>query len=101
MTRVTFKPSARLDLREIWDFIAAQDGVEPADRFTAFMEEKCRLIADTPHIGRARDDLVSGLRTFPTGDYVIAYHETEYGIDVLGVIHAARDFPTLFRPQDR
>ncbi|MEK7201878.1 MAG: type II toxin-antitoxin system RelE/ParE family toxin [Patescibacteria group bacterium] len=101
MRRVTFKPSARQDLREIWDFIAAQDGVEPADRFAAFMEEKCGRIATTPKIGRARDDLVPGLRTFPTGDYVIAYHETDYGIDVLGVIHAARDFPTFFRTQDR
>jgi len=98
--RVTFKPSARQDLWEIWSFIAEQDGVEPADRFTTFLEDKCVRLAASPKIGRAHDDLVPGLRTFPTGDYVIAYRETEYGIDVLGVIHAARDFPTFFRPQD-
>jgi toxin ParE1/3/4 len=99
MTHVSYSNKARDDLHEIRAFIAA-DSVDMADKFVDRIEEKCHLLATTPKIGRARFDIADGLRVFPLGGYVIVYQEAAYGIHVLRVIHAARDFPTFFHRQD-
>jgi toxin ParE1/3/4 len=98
MTQVSYSNKARDDLREMRACIAA-DSVGMADTFVDRIE-KCHLLATTPKIGRARFDIADGLRVFPMGGYVIVYHEAAYGIHVLRVIHAARDFPTFFRSED-
>jgi toxin ParE1/3/4 len=61
-----FLPEARKDLHEIWDYIA-KDDVEAATRFADVVEEKCRLLAQAPEIGRRRDELAPRLRSFPVG----------------------------------
>ena len=95
MRWASFTPEAERDLDAITDYIA-NDDVETAKRFVATLRAACARIAKSPGIGRAHDNLLQGLRTFPKKDYVILYRETEYGIDVLGVIHAARDFTSFF-----
>jgi toxin ParE1/3/4 len=80
-------PAHRCDTR---DRQAARRGISTA------VEEKCRLIAVTPHIGRARDDLTPELRSFAVGNYVILYRVREDGIEVVRVLHAARDIPEFF-----
>ncbi len=54
--RVRFLPEARADLHEIWDYIA-EDNIEAAARFVDLVEGKCTLLARSPDIGRARDEL--------------------------------------------
>ena len=96
MKRATFAPEANQDLAEVWDYIAERDGFDPADEFISFLEQKCTLLADTPGIGRVREEVAQGLHFFPVGRYVIAYNTTAYGIHVVRVIHAARDFASFF-----
>jgi toxin ParE1/3/4 len=54
------------------------------------------LIATQPMMGRAREELVPGLRSFPFRRYVIFYMPTGDGIDVVGVLHGARDIDAVF-----
>jgi toxin ParE1/3/4 len=49
-----------------------------------------------PKIGRTRDELSSGLRSFPAARYIIFYRENRDGIEIVRVLHGARDFPPLF-----
>lgn len=95
MSRVRFTPEARADLHEIWDYIA-QDSVDSASRFTDAIEEKCRLLGASPEMGRARPELAPDLRSFPVGKYVIFYRPVRGGTEVVRVLSAARDIPSLF-----
>jgi hypothetical protein len=47
-------------------------------------------------MGRVRDELAADLRSFPFGRYVIFYEPIEDGIDVVRVLHGARDIDAVF-----
>jgi toxin ParE1/3/4 len=43
-----------------------------ADRLLDRLEEQFDLLAEQPLIGRAREDLAAGLRSFTVGNYLIS-----------------------------
>ncbi len=47
-------------------------------------------------MGRARDELSSGLCSGPFGRYVIFYKLRTDGIDVVRILHSARDIDAQF-----
>jgi toxin ParE1/3/4 len=47
-------------------------------------------------MGRARQELAASLRSFPFGRYVIFYVPIENGINVVRVLHSARDIDAVF-----
>jgi plasmid stabilization system protein ParE len=49
-------------------------------------------------LGRARDDLAPGLRSLAWRDYVILFRYVAGGVQVVRLLHGARDLPTLFTP---
>ena len=51
-----------------------------------------------PNMGRRRDDLEPGARSFPAGNYVIYYRRSRRGIGISRVLHGARDVKKLFDP---
>ena len=64
------------------------------DSITARFE----LLTRQPSIGRRRDeDLRPGIRTFPVGDYVIAYRVDGADVLILRVLRGSRDIEALFR----
>ena len=93
--RVRFLPEARADLHQIWDYIA-EDDVEAATRLVDLVEERCTLLVRSPDIGRVRDELAPGLRSFPVGKYVIFYRRAKGGVEIVRVLSAWRDIPALF-----
>lgn len=95
MARVTRRPEAEADILEIWDFIA-DDSVSEADRWIDRLDEKLRLWATQPTIGRLRDELAPGLRSMPFGRYVVFFTPLADGIDVVRVLQAARDVDREF-----
>lgn len=95
MARVTRRPEAEADILEIWDFIA-DDSVSEADRWIDRLDEKLRLWATQPTIGRSRDELAPGLRSMPFGRYVVFFTPLADGIDVVRVLQAARDVDREF-----
>ena len=78
------------DLDEIWDYIA-RDNPVMADRVLDKMDAKCEMLASQPLIGEARPDLAANLREVPVGNYVIFYRPLADGIEVVRVLHAARN----------
>lgn len=95
MPRVTRRPLAEADVFEIWDYIA--DGsFEAADRWVDRLDERLRLLATQPLMGRGRDEIEPGMRSFPFGRYVILYVPIGDGIDVVRVLHGARDIDAVF-----
>jgi toxin ParE1/3/4 len=65
-------PQARAELSAIWIYIARESGnATAADSIIDAITERFYLLAQYPRMGRARDDLRPGLRSFPVGQYVI------------------------------
>lgn len=95
MAVILKRPRAILDLFEIWSYIA-EDSVTNADRFAARIDKTFRLLARRPEIGRARPELYQDLRSFVVGKYVVFYMPVRKGIDVIRVLHGARDIDAVF-----
>ena len=92
MAELRFSERARYDLIEIGNFIA-RDDTAAAAQFVSELEKRCLLLAARPFAGRARDELIPGLRSVPHGRYVIFYRPTEDRVQIVRVLHGARDLP--------
>ncbi|MGD0260662.1 MAG: type II toxin-antitoxin system RelE/ParE family toxin [Verrucomicrobiota bacterium] len=95
MSQYRVSDAARADLEEIWLFIA-QDNPEAADRFVRNLVSRFPTLASMPQMGRLREELAARLRSFPVRNYVIFYRPMGAGIEIVRVLHGARDFPPLF-----
>ncbi len=85
-------PQARAQLDHIWNYIASESGsVAAADRVIDAITERFYLLAQFPHMGHARDDLRSGLRSLPVGQYVIIYTIDDEDVHILYVFHGRQD----------
>ena len=98
MPRITRRPLAEADILEVWDYIA-DDSIDAADRWVDRLDEQLRLLAAQPMMGRSRDELSLGVRSFPFGRYVVFYAPLDDGIDVIRVLHGARDVDAVFKPE--
>jgi toxin ParE1/3/4 len=97
VARILRRPLAGADIAGIWDYIA-EDSVMQADAWVDRLDGKLRLLSAQPMMGRARDDLSPGIRSMPFGRYVIFYAPLADGIDVIRVLHSARDIDAVFDP---
>jgi toxin ParE1/3/4 len=86
---------ARSDLDDIWSYIA-QDNIEAVDKLIRVIIFRFPKLAEMPLIGRSREELSLGLRSFPVGRYIIFYRPLKNTIEIVRVLHGARDFPPLF-----
>lgn len=95
MKGVRLSPRAERDLLDIW-LVIAEDREDAADRFLDRLYEQCQTLAEYPQMGRRRDQLSPGVRSFAVGNYVIFYRPREEGIEVARVLAGQRDLPRLF-----
>jgi toxin ParE1/3/4 len=98
MNQLEVSAPAQGDLDGIWLHIAA-DNIEAADRHIERLAGQYASLARNPMIGRSRDDLLQGTRSFPLGNYVIFYqpHEDGAGVTIMRVVEGHRDItPKMF-----
>ena len=86
---------ASRDLDEIFDYIAS-DSHQRALRMTLELLRRCDEIAQHPLTGTRRDDLADRLRCVSHQKYLIFFTPEEYGIQVVRILHGARNFEGLF-----
>ena len=97
MIGLTLRPRARLDLIEIWSYIA--DGSETnADLFIDKLYHSMTMLRQQPRAGRQREDLGDGVRAFPVGHYIVFYQAQLTAIEIVRVLHAARNIDEIFEP---
>jgi len=95
MNQFRVSAAARADLDDLWVYIA-HDNVEAADKFIQLLVDKFPKRAGWPEIGRQREELSPRLRSLAAGQYVIFYRPLENGIEIVRVLHGARDLPPQF-----
>jgi len=103
---VTQRPRARLDLLDQYVYFGEQAGVELAERYFTAIDETCLQLVKHPRSGPHYDSGIArldGLRRFPVKGfekYLVFYLPHENGIDVIRVLHGARDIETLFAEEE-
>ena len=100
MGEVTKRPLVIRDLIELATYIA-EDNLDASDRFLAAAEETFKQLASLPQMGKltqfshpklagVRQQAIKGFRK-----YLVFYRPAEKGVEILRVIHGARDFEAI------
>jgi toxin ParE1/3/4 len=99
--KIFFWPKAREDVIEIRRYIA-QDNSAAAEVFQDVYQKTCAALLDLPEMGSRRNfgnPELSSLRMLlvPKFEkYLIFYLNNEDGLEIVRVVHGARDIPALF-----
>jgi len=100
MSSYRFTPQATDDLFEIWSYIASDD-LDAANRVEEAIHVASAFLANTPLAGRIREDLTALPLRFwlvqPYRNYWIVYNPETKPLQVIRIIHGARDLPPLLR----
>lgn len=98
MPEVVYSPASVGDLTEIWDYVA-QDSLLQADRLIDRFRLRIQYLAHNNLLGRPRPELAQNCRSVPLGKYCIYYRPIEDGIEVLRLLHSARDIRQIQFPK--
>ena len=97
--RIIRRPRARQDLIDLALYIGRRDPTA-AERLLNAVERSERMLVDMPGIGSTRDyGPIEGMRMWPVPGFrkhLIFYRPIDDGIEVIRVLHGARDIAGLF-----
>ena len=96
---VVVSAEAESDLEEIASYIAERSG-EIALNFVQELRQKCKSLADAPRgypLVPRYEHL--GIRRRPFGNYLIFYRVGPDAIEVVHILHGARDYEPLLFPE--
>ena len=89
-------PLAEQDLIDIWLYIAKDSPIN-ADHFLDHLNSQAQNLVSLPKSGKTRPELAQDLRSFPVDKYLLFYRERNSTIELVRVLHAARDIDALFK----
>ena len=90
MSKYRLSAGAFSDLRSIHAYVR-RDSDERAERLIGTLRAAVRLIAERPMIGRSREEIAVGLRSFVSSSYVIYYRVAAGRVEIVRVLHGAMD----------
>ncbi|MCA1197209.1 type II toxin-antitoxin system RelE/ParE family toxin [Sphingomonas sp. R647] len=91
MTSLRVTPRAFEDLKTIGRYTLRQWGRQQRDAYVRGLDARFAWLAEHPMLGRARDEIAPGYRSFRHEAHVIFYQIRADGIDIIGVPHQAMD----------
>jgi toxin ParE1/3/4 len=103
---VVKSPQALWDVVEIADYLAQRTSLAAADRFVDAAERTIERLARMPGIGNRWDDDdpdLANVRVSPVSryrNYLVFYRPIDGGIEVLRILHGARDITRILRGDD-
>lgn len=96
MTKVVISAVAQDDLDGIWLHIAT-DSPANADQFIdRLIDVASSTLGTAPLAGRAREEFGAGLRSLPVENYTVFYRVKGSAVEIVRIVHGARDFDSLF-----
>ena len=94
--RLVWSPKADDDLRGIWQYFARVASPEIADKLLREIKLRGERVAERPFLlGRARDEIRSGLRSALVHPHIIFYRVTDTTVELVRVLHQRRNFSAL------
>ncbi len=96
MSGFALSPSAISDMEEIWGYVAA-DNPDAADALEADIFAGCQLLAEQPEMGLKRPQWTKRPLRFwvVRKNYLLVYHPQSDPLQIVRILHAARDVPSL------
>jgi toxin ParE1/3/4 len=95
VNRFRLSRQAEQDLEDIWIYLTQQDELL-ADKQIAQILDRFPMLSEFPNMGKQRDDLLTGLKSFPVKPYIIFYNKIVDGIEIVRVLHQSRDINSQF-----
>ncbi|MEG4032843.1 type II toxin-antitoxin system RelE/ParE family toxin [Microcoleus sp. w1-18aA5] len=95
MNRYRLSQQAVKDLEDIWIYLAQQDELG-ADLQMVRLLDRFPMLAQFPNMGRGRNELLTGLRSFPVKPYIIFYIILPERVEIVRVLHQSRDIEGQF-----
>jgi toxin ParE1/3/4 len=92
---VVFSPAAERDIDDIWLNIALENPAA-ADRLIDSIGQRSEQLAEFPELGRLRPDIAEDARSLNVGSYIILYRIAKRTVEVIRIVHGARDLTMLF-----
>ncbi len=89
--RLIIAPRARQDLRSIRLYGLKPWGSAQATSYLATLSDGFSRLQNHPLIGRSRDDLGPGLRSWPIGHHVIYYQRGTDQLEIVRILHQRID----------
>jgi toxin ParE1/3/4 len=96
MTGYRLRERAKTDLGAIWHHTDKHWGAKQADRYYRDLLELFQELAIHPQLGRKRDEVMPGSRSFPQGRHVVFYLSIDSGVEIIGIPHQSEDVETHF-----
>jgi len=84
------------DLVDIYDFGNYKFGANQANKYLLKLDVCFLKLVEIPRIGKSRNEIKQGLRSFPIDSHVIFYRIMTDHIRIVRVLHCSRDIPKLF-----
>ena len=89
--RLLLTSDARQELSDILLYSEQQWGKPQRTAYKKLLQESMRTLAQSPFIGRPRDELSAGLRSHPAGSHIIYYWTTDTTLVVAHIFHTRHD----------
>jgi toxin ParE1/3/4 len=89
---------ARADIKEALEYLEARSPAA-AETLSDAIQQRCDQLGLLPGLGRSRDELQPGLRSIVVQKYTIFYRVTEVAVQIVRVLHGARDIDTIMREE--
>lgn len=84
------------DLQSIARYTEQRWGREQRNGYLRQLDGAFHLLAQSPHAGKACDDIRSGYRKFPQGSHVIFYRSgDDCRIEVIRILHRSMDVESV------
>lgn len=99
MTALVISDQARLDLQEIVDYIARDN----PSRAAAFLDEllhQIEIVGERPLSFPERSDWPIPMRSAIYRRYLIVFRNSNDRVEIIRVLHSARDIPALLHGDD-
>lgn len=91
MKRLIVTAAAEADLTAIGRYTAETWGLDQKARYLGQIRAKFLQFRRKPDLGRARDEIRRGYRSFSAGRHVIVYRETDDLVEILRILHDRMD----------
>jgi toxin ParE1/3/4 len=101
MRKVRFRPRAWEDTQDSAEYLANEGSSKIAERFLDAIEELTHRLIGLPQLGahcRFSDPQLCDLRRIPVSGFrkwMVFYRESKGGIEVIRVLHGARDIASI------
>ena len=85
------------DLADIFVYSHKHFGLEQAVKYVSDFDKSFETLSNYPDLGQKRNEVKSGLYSFPKESHIIFYRILHDHIRIVRILHSSRDVPRHFK----